>query len=525
MQRSIVAVSILALTSGTLMLSGKASAEELALSVTLNSAAFDTPPAAGSKVLFEAIATGGAPPYIYEWDLDGDGEVDRRSQSAQIEASFPQDGAVLVSVQVSDAEALLAGTSQSIIVRGPQLRVAVEGPPIQFSGNGNGDGLLDPNETWQQLFRFVNVSGGALPAGYALFARSAESDTAPEVRLPKGLQPLSLPALAVDEAVTIRLLFGAAFDTACGSRVALDFVGNVTATGSVFMQQPVIDLTVPADCHPNPQVGITPPPGMPPQGFRPGLYFNAERPGNGLATFVYGTSTFVRTIFAGAWYTALPDRTPVWYTLQGDLRGTIGVLPIRHFRNADAPDGFAPVSEQVGEAWVWQIDRRNVLMVWQFDDGRFGAELMAPLAQPLGHPNHTQTWFNPDEPGWGLAIETPANVSASAVNGRPFEFFGAFVYDAAGAPRWASGSINSTNGGVVDLIGHRPHCPACPWISDWSNENSSAGSMQISYDTDSNQSLGTVSTAITLPEAYAGEWNRSATRIQPIATPMVTPIP
>lgn len=511
-----------------LALAGSAAAQDSGLSVDLTSVAFDSPTPAGATVLFEAAASGGTAPYVYAWDLDGDGQIDRRSEAAQIEVSFPQDGELIVSVQVTDSTAApLSGMdSRAVSVRGPQLLAEAAGLPTQLSGNGNSDGQLDPGESWQQLVRFVNTGDEALPVGYALLAQSPSPETPLVTTLKKSIATITLPALDVGEEFTINVFFFVPRDAACGSRIAYDYVAAVNATSANFVRQTVFDGTVPADCSPRtsfPMIG-TPPPGFPPQGFRPGLYFNSERPGNGLATFVYGTGDMGRTTFGGVWYTALPDRTPVWYTLQGNLFGGRGVLPLLQFSNAAAPEGFEPISEQVGESWIWQIDGKNLIFAWQFDDGRFGVELMAPIDQPLGHPNHTQTWFDPNETGWGLAIETPAMISASHINGTPFEFFGAFVYDDSGAPRWTTGAIPSTNGGTVELTAHRSHCPACPWITDWTSENETAGSLQIDYDIPTNETLGTISTEIELPEAFGGQWNRSGARIEPIATPMPTPV-
>ena len=86
-----------------------------------------------------------------------------------------------------------------------------------------------------------------------------------------------------------------------------------------------------------------------------------------------------------------------------------------------------------------------------------------------------------------------------------------------GNPRWAVGSLGSLAGGNVPLIAHRPHCPACPLVIDWAADGRAAGSLQINYV---NRSSGTLSTAITLPAPFGGDWTRSALPIQPIAEPV-----
>ncbi len=500
------------------------------LNVSLSSNVGGAEVKTGDPVVFEVTTHGGTPPYVYAWDLDGDRVVDRRSASPRIEVSFPSAGEWPVAVDVTDAASTPALGSDSLAqsVRGMQLVVEAVGAPTQRpnSSPGNNDNQLDPGEIWQQVVRFRNAGQDALPAGHALIAESKPAGTPLVERLHSTLTPITLPLLASGESFTQTVLFSVPRDAQCGMRIAYDFVLGINAQNAEFTTQPLIDRTVAAVCTPlGSGPSITPPPGTPPQGFRPGLYFNPARPGNGLATFVYGTPTYGLTRFGGAWFSALPDRTPVWYTLQGELLNHRGTLPILQFRNTAAPDGFQPVAEEVGSAWIWQIDGARIVLAWSFDDGRFGAEIMQPNERALGHPNHTQTWFDRHEPGWGMAIESPALLSAMHPNGRPFEFFGAFVYDAQGAPRWATGAIDSRAGGTVDLIAHRPHCPGCPFISDWTVENAAAGSLQMDYDAPSNLTLGTLSTAIELPPVYGGGWLRPPTRIHPIAIPQATPVP
>jgi hypothetical protein len=168
------------------------------------------------------------------------------------------------------------------------------------------------------------------------------------------------------------------------------------------------------------------------------------------------------------------------------------------------------VSQEVGTAWVGQISGGSMMLAWSLADGRQGAERMTPTAAPFGNPNHTQTWFSPGQDGWGLAIE-------SLDVGGPFEFIGAFIYDAAGNPRWTVGSLGSLAGGNVPLIAHRPHCPACPLVTDWAADGQPAGSLQINYV---NRASGNLSTAITLPAPFGGSWTRNALPIQPIAEPV-----
>ncbi len=150
------------------------------------------------------------------------------------------------------------------------------------------------------------------------------------------------------------------------------------------------------------------------------------------------------------------------------------------------------------------------MFAWELDDGSKGIELLHSSGLPSGAPNRTQTWFSPLDSGWGLAIE-------SLYIGAPFEFIGAFVYDAKGQPRWVVGDSNSNTGGSIQLTGHRPHCPGCPWIADWSSDSQPAGRLQLGYQ---GQSAGPSGSSIQLPPAYRGGWMREALPIQPVAPPV-----
>jgi hypothetical protein len=708
--------------------------------VTLSSSAFSTPPQAGQTVLFEATATGGVPPYIYQWDLDGDGEIDRSSATPRIEATFPRAGSVQVLVRVADSGGLSGMDSRSLTVRGPRLQAAAVGAPVQACGNGNAS--IDPGESWRQTIQLTNLGDGAQPAAHTLFAAtsgslpigpSASGYTAttsasggcgygwielvsganatvglttsvangndfgplddarsatialggggftlfgqiysqavmstngylsfnvqesggdfspacsadfsqgaqgPQLRpqhddlvvlgsgsvpaaggglryryfascpraaevggaqgchvfswtrmqrwntiapsgdfdfqalayevsgqvayqyrtaspnagaaatigivnasgseafnvacgsanaasagsaaclFAPGAQPATqssarltsavqaVPALAPGASATVDVGFAVSSGAQCGASLAFDHIATAALSSHSFEGKRAFDGSVASACVASSCPSITPTP----SGYRPGLYFNSQRPGNGVLNFRYPTAETGRTVFGGAWYTALADRTPVWYTLQGDLFNNAGMLAIRRFSNPAAPGGFAPISAEVGQAWIGQIDGSSMLLAWELDDGRTGAERMEPAGLPFGNPNHTQTWFNAGQPGWGLAIES------LAVPG-PLEFIGAFVYDASGAPRWVVGDIASFTGGNVPLVGHRPHCPACPWIVDWTADGRSAGSLQLGYGS---RTSGTLSTSISLPAPYAGSWNRTTLPIEPIAEP------
>ena len=709
--------------------------------VSINSPAFVSGIDAGISARFDASVSGGRPPYRYEWDLDGDGEVDRSGSAASILVSFPSIRNVQVSVRVIDADGLSGGEGKNLTVRGPRITATAQGGATQVCGNN--DSQIDPGERWQQTIRLRNDGTASQPSGNALFAAAAggvalgpgsggytgstsatggcavswidlvsgafstpalttsvangnsfgplddartplitlggagfsfygqnvsqavmstngylsfnsqesggdfspactadysqgavgpqlrpyfddlvvpgsgaspasgaglryryfsSCPRAAEVGGPQGCHvfswtrmqrynlavavgdfdfqaiayeasgqisyqyrtasdnagaeatigianasgsetfnvscqagspapansavclfnpaaqpntssvvrlPSAAPAvapLAPGSSVDIALPFSTDATAQCGAQIGFDYVATAATESHSIESRLVFDGRLAETCQPVSGCSVQ---GTPPV-VDPGPYFNFQRDGNGVVNFVYPRGNG-RSEFGGAWFTALRDRTPIWYTLQGEIADGAGRVPINLLQNVPTPGlgGFAIVSQKVGDAWVAQLDTRSMMLAWNFDDGRRGAEILQLPNLPRGTPNHTQTWFSPDEPGWGLVIQ-------SLMPAGPLEFFGAFVYDNEGAPRWAVGDIGSLNGGTVPLSAVRPHCPACPHIFDWSAETVGAGSLQIDY---SATNRGTLNTSITLPGPFSGSWNRTNVPIIPIAEP------
>lgn len=496
---------------------GIASAQSAALSVALTSDAFAQPAVAGEVLRLEASVSGGTPPYTYAWDLDGDGRIDRRSSAAVIEASFPSAGVLDVSVSVVDAFGAMGSRLRPLTLRGPRLRLE---PVEPFFGPAD----LNPGDRGLvQFLRVTNVGDAVHPAGFAMFVPApvgGGSSLRPAAVLPQSLIPV--PDLEIGQTIQLMLTLNVAREAQCGQAISVDYLGTTWDGGHDVLPRRVLEKRVALSCS-GPAAGPSVPvPGQPAIERRSGLYFNPARPGNGLVNFFRQVGTLgtvsspvdrVEEV-AGGWYTALPDRTPVWFTMQGQLVEGTGELTLRAFRNIDAPDGFNPVGSVAGRAWMGRLSATEVAFAWELNDGSTGIETMRTSEFELGGVNHTQTWFSPVESGWGLAIET-------LFVGEPFEFVGAFVYDASGAPRWVTGAIDSYAGGQIDLIGHRPHCPACPWIVDWSSDAVAAGSLQLEYAP--SQTRASLDTSIVLPGAYPGEWMRSELQIQPVAAPVPVP--
>jgi hypothetical protein len=484
-------------------------AQGVPLAVALTSEAFANAPINGEVVRFSANVEGGKPPYQFEWDLDGDGQTDRNSPAGMIEATYPRSGPFEVSVQVVDGNGQHAFDTESLLVRGPRLQVE---PVGQFYGPAN----LNPGDaSITQFVRATNVGDAPQPAGHVMFvSASAAPDARPAAVMLQALVPV--PELAVGASADLMVVFNIDLAASCGQAVGVDYLGSLWAGGQSLDPQRVVEQRVAQTCAgPAPGPILIPPSPLEQIARRSALYFNPARPGNGMFNHFRRLPSpdprayNRREAYAGAWFTGLGDRTPVWYLLDGELAEGTGELVVRRFKNVAAPNAYAPASEVVGRAWTSRLDVSRVAFAWELDDGSSGIEWMETGPVHFSGPNHTQSWFDPNETGWGIAIET-------LYVGRPLEFVGAFVYDFNGEPRWLSGDIASFNGGEADLTANRPHCPACPWIVDWSIDGAPAGTLQLEYTAPNQAKLYT---ALRLEGPYRLVWQRDSSEIQPIAAP------
>ncbi len=466
------------------------------LSVSLASTAFETLPSAGQSITMTASGSGGSAPYSYAWDVDGDGVFDRDGSSAQVTLSYPNRTSTQVTVRITDADGVTAQDSRALDVAGPQFAALATGAPTQVCGNN--DGKLDPGERWQLPVRLSNDGNASFAGGDALFAGDA-------LLLPQPVRQVG--ALTVGGSTTINLPFAIAADSACGTPVSLEFIAAASAGVHDFDRSTLFTGAVGQGCAVVAGCNLRGPGAT----VLEGMHYDPARDANGLnAFFVPGDAGY--SGFGGLWYTGLADRTPVWYLLTGPLYEYGGEVDVLRFVNTGAPGGFAPSGSSAGRAWVgWSADG-VLLMAWELDGIGSGAERMERVPFGYSQPNHTAPWFYPPEDGWGLTIE-----SLNLGGGSRLEFLAAFLYDAAGEPRWVVGSLPTVTGGVFAMSGYEPQCPACPRFADVQQRSTAAGTMQIVYPPQPNRA--TLDSSLSLPAPWSGSWIRNALPIVPIVDP------
>lgn len=465
-----------------------------------------------SQTLQQLEAPSGAQDYA--WIVDGDGSFDRSGTQANLQVRYPTEFNSSVSVRSRGSSGATTTTTIALRTEAPRL-VAFAGTPVEACGNG--DGVPQPGERFNVPLGFTNEGAVGLRDGYAMFAAREQLDAAgagqvaapgmtvetpllgigalaPRDTKPSGQQPAPITA-------TVALAAGAA----CGSSYGLRFTGSVDRLSfSKGQRDPIAVLTIPAGAACRPYTGACD--AVVPAALskavaapRQGLYYNPERPGNGLSNFLVASAGGGTTYF-GLWFTAGPDRIPTWYLIQGPKTGNSVVAPIYKLTRDMNAATFTVRLTIVGQAQVVQKGAEQLFLYWQIGS-RAGLESMSYLVPgPAPNPNRTGAWFNPAESGWGQVVHQ------FVANGQVNSFKVDFLYDDAGEPRWllAQAPQDALTAPLPHFT-YAAHCPGCPWISDWNDQSTAAGNgSQTLLDATS----GRTTTRYTLPAPYRTTWNR-----------------
>ena len=325
------------------------------------------------------------------------------------------------------------------------------------------------------------------------------------------MAPGALPAtIGIGATQSGQVQFQVEGEAACGSRVAVDFLGAVDANAYSRVPRRLYEGTVAASCQVQRQcldVAFSPPLTLPAED---GLYANPRRFGNGIGSFIIpgsGDSTYF-----GAWFTGEADRDPTWLILQGRYVaspfGEQGNATIYRFRQTGASP-FTVSSEVVGSATIAPASRQRIVLSWTVD-GQSGAEILDKLYPQRGPaPDRTGAWYNPGESGWGPIVDD------HLLNGANESVIINYNYGTDGTARWTLGASPDLNQGAMSLSTFRVHCPTCPSFPDFFDLPLPAGNLNRSY---SSQTRGTYSSNSTLANPPLS-WIRNNLPIEMISRP------
>jgi len=192
-----------------------------------------------------------------------------------------------------------------------------------------------------------------------------------------------------------------------------------------------------------------------------GLWYNPDRSGSGF-DFQHGAGLMAMT-----WFTYDGEQNPSWYQ---------AVAPAGRNWSADLlqmrwdPQTGKVIQTMVGEVSLSFSNSRNASLSWQIGE-HSGAEAIEKnrfASQPTDLP-FTGVWYDPEEPGYGITIDTQGASRAIVI----------YFYDNNNLPRWVlinQDNTESSTGEAISLTG------PCPWCAFSPAEVSEGGTMSLNFD-------------------------------------------
>ncbi len=465
----------------------------------------------GSPATFRVAASeSGALTYLF--DLDGDGTNDMVQSTPEVQATYPSAFVGTATVSVRNSAGVQGSTSRAIGIMGPRLAVSVSGAATERCGDG--DLLPEPGERWRVPLVATN-NGGIATRGARVTVvasdRLAGAATGPASALRLETPSILVGDLGAGAMLPIPLDVSISPQAACGTVHGLRHFGSSDAVS--FSTGPGADIaslvTPPAaQCNvvttcPSTRASAS-------LTIRQGFYFDPDRAGNGLGSFVVANPGQAPTYF-GAWFTGTPGRAPVWYVIQGPVRDDQVVAQVLQFTRDLGASSFRATSAPVGVAVIDFVETERIVFSYTLG-ARVGSEQMVyltPGAAPV--PNRTGAWFNPAESGWGQVVHQFVDPATSANS----TFVVHYVYDTAGNPRWVLGQGGTTMlQTALEHLMFTVHCAGCIW----SPANvTGVGSARMTFAT---ATSGSVGTTFSLPLGFGGGlWDRTNLPITILTTP------
>jgi len=222
-----------------------------------------------------------------------------------------------------------------------------------------------------------------------------------------------------------------AIPTGLGERLALDRDGDGIYNGTEIAQ-----YSNPADPE---STQFTP---------EPGLWYDPNRDGHGIDLQRSGNS------MVATWYTYREDGTPHWYQSAGELQGMSWTGELYQATWNPAKNGID--IEVVGILTMNFDTAQSAEFNWTIGENS-GSEMFSRFVFAAGFTpqNYTGIWFDPDESGWGVSVDSLADTRVSLV----------FFYDANDQPRWVLGSGNNATGTEFEMLSFSGFCPWCETVA------------------------------------------------------------
>ena len=205
--------------------------------------------------------------------------------------------------------------------------------------------------------------------------------------------------------------------------------------------------------------------------IRTGLWWNSSRAGHGLDIQFSGETLFV------IWYTYDESGTPIWYLGTGEQQDNQWTIPLQRYQWNYAEQSAIPTT--VGSMTLNFSNANSASMTWQISH-RQGEESIEPylLSGTQATDDHSGTWFDATEPGYGLTMSNQGNYDIAVL----------YFYDENGNPIWALGDNGGEQAAELQLASYHSACADCPNLQTTA---SPAGSIRYSFSSETETLLTT----------------------------------
>jgi hypothetical protein len=231
------------------------------------------------------------------------------------------------------------------------------------------------------------------------------------------------------------------------------------------------------------------------------LYFNPQRDGHGVFVTRGGGQLVL------FWYTYDEAGAPAWYFAAAAAPGygeAVWSAPL----SRSTWNGAGYQLTTVGRVQVTRSAADRFVYAWQLD-GSWGAEPLLPVAAPScprvgGVPvDYTGQWYSPERDGYGFSVLSLDRIETQL----------AYIYDAAGHPRWALGSRQPFGADTFEMLQFRGFCPQCAAVPTSSRP---AGTLVRSY---AGAGAGRAALALIFGDGVDGSWNSDLPTLM-LSTPL-----
>jgi len=154
-------------STGTTVVNGRGMCEPPTVDFTIS----PNPAQVGQTVTFTSSVSGGAAPYSYAWDIDGDGDVDYTTANCSHVYTGYFNGNV--SLTVTDSQPCPASATHAMAVNGANVAYASTGTATQLCGDD--DAVIEPGEIWSVPVTLTNTGNASATSVVASFAPGAGS--------------------------------------------------------------------------------------------------------------------------------------------------------------------------------------------------------------------------------------------------------------------------------------------------------------------------------------------------------------